>query len=133
VYFTLQADGDFLVLCNIVDGVPILFLRNLDQIGHSEWADSHRETVYVPSDLSANQVPIPVAHAGERVTLMKHICPHGSFMKPMAVIPPDLIENDLPLFGLSDFRCHLCRQPNGFVDRELFEERFEQIYQNTSN
>jgi hypothetical protein len=35
----------------------------MDEIGHSEWADSHQEPLYIPGDLTVGQVPISVERA----------------------------------------------------------------------
>jgi hypothetical protein len=70
VHVTPQALMEYFpIQRNTIDGVPIPFIWNMDEIGHFEWADSHPETVYVPSDSTVGQVPIPVDRAGERITL----------------------------------------------------------------
>jgi hypothetical protein len=44
----------FLVLRNNTDGVRIPFIWNTGEIDHSEWADSHPETGYVPGNVAAD-------------------------------------------------------------------------------
>jgi hypothetical protein len=70
----------FLILCDTIDGVLIPFLRNMDEIDHSEWADSRSEAVCVPGDLTVDQIAIPVDRAGKHITLAGCICVNGSFM-----------------------------------------------------
>jgi hypothetical protein len=63
-------------LRDTIDGVPIPFIWSMDEIDHSERADSHRQTVYVPGDLIADQVPFPVDRAAEPITLV-NLMTHG--------------------------------------------------------
>lgn len=118
----------FVALRNAIDGVPTSFVWNMDEIGHSDWADAHPETVYVPGDFPTAHVPVPVPRTGKRITLVGCICLDGSFMRPMVVIPRHTIDNDLALMGVRDSNCRICHQPSGFIDRELFEEWFTEIF-----
>jgi hypothetical protein len=109
------------LLQRTIEEVPTAFIWNMDEIGHSDWADAHQELVYVPSNFEEDHIPIPVNRAGKRITLVGCICLDGTVMKPMVVIPRHTVDNDLSLLGVSNSNCHICHQPNGFIDRELFE------------
>jgi hypothetical protein len=118
---------------NAIGGIPIPFLSNMDDIGHSKWADSRPETRDLPGDLTASQVPIPVDRAGNGVTILGCICLDGSFTKPMVVILRRTIDNNLQLLGVSHFSCHLRHQSNGFIDRILVEEWLEKTFEKAAN
>jgi hypothetical protein len=57
------------MLRNAPEDDPTAFIWNMDEKGHSDWADAHPETVYVPTDFSADQAPVPVSRAGKRIIL----------------------------------------------------------------
>jgi hypothetical protein len=111
----------FLMLPDAIDDIPATFIWNMDEIGHSDWADAHREAVYVPHDISADHIPVTVSRTGKRSTLVGCICLDGSFMKRMVVIPRHKVDEDLPLLGVSEWNCHICHQSSGFTNRELFD------------
>jgi hypothetical protein len=118
----------FWTLRNTIDNGPAGFVWNMDEIDHSNWADAHPETVYLPGDFPADQVLIPVNRAGKRITLVGCIRLDGSFMKPMVVIPRHTVDKDFPPLGVSDSNCHTCHQRNGFIDRELVNQWFKEIF-----
>jgi hypothetical protein len=98
----------FLTLRDAIDDIPATFIWNMDEISHSDWADAHQEVVYVPGDIDADHIPVPVSRAGKRVTLVACICLNASFMKPMVVISRRTVDEDLPLLGVSEWNCHMC-------------------------
>jgi hypothetical protein len=118
----------FSSLQGVLDGVPPEFVWNMDEIGHADWPDAHDETIFVPGDVTFESFPIPVSRAGKRITLVAGICADGSYLKPMVVIPRHTIDGDLKLFGISERNCAIVHQPNGFIDRELFEEWFVSLF-----
>jgi hypothetical protein len=62
------------------------------------------------------------------VPLIGSICADESSAKPMMIIPRDTVDIDLTLCGVSDRNCHICHQAHGFIDRELFEDWFGEIF-----
>jgi hypothetical protein len=67
----------FLVLRDVIDNIPVMFIWNMDEISHSNWVDAYQETVYVPGNIAGDQVPIDVNRAGKRTTLVGCICLDG--------------------------------------------------------
>jgi hypothetical protein len=55
-----------------MDDVPTSFIWNMDEMGHPNWVNARTETVYVPADLNADTIPIPMNRAGKRITLVAH-------------------------------------------------------------
>jgi hypothetical protein len=118
------------MLGDAIDDMPATFLWNMDEIGHSDSADAHQEAVYVPSDIAAGHVPLPVSRAEKRITLVGGDWLDGSLMKPMVVISRHTVDKDLPLLGVSEWNSHICHQSSGLIDRELFERWFREIFLN---
>jgi hypothetical protein len=109
VHVTVEALMEyFSTLPKAIDDLPTAFIWNMDEIGHSDWADAHADTMFVPSDFESDSVPIPLNRTGERITLVGCICLDGSFTKPMVVIPRHTVDNDLPLLGVSESNCYIC-------------------------
>jgi hypothetical protein len=48
----------------------------------------------------------------------------------MVVISRHTVDHDLRLLDVSDSNCHICHQPSDFIDRQLFEEWFMEIFLN---
>jgi hypothetical protein len=67
----------FLVPRDAVDDILAMFIWSMDEIGHSDWADAHQEAVYVPGDIAADHIPVPVSRAGKRITLVGCLCVDG--------------------------------------------------------
>jgi hypothetical protein len=118
----------FLMLRNAIDDVPLPLLWNMDEIGHSDWTDAHLETVCAPTDLTADQVPVPANRTGKRISLIGCICLAGSFMRPVIAIQGHTIPNDLRLLGVPESNWQICHQPSRFMDRKLFEEWFRETF-----
>jgi hypothetical protein len=48
--------GVFVSLITAIDGVPVHFVLNMDEMGHQDWADRQVQTCYVQTDHIAKVV-----------------------------------------------------------------------------
>jgi hypothetical protein len=84
-------------LVELVDAIPVHFVFNIDELGHQPWADRSEEICYVPSEHSDNEIAFPVPRSDKRITLVGCIGACGAFVKPVIVIPRQIIDADLAL------------------------------------
>jgi CRP-like cAMP-binding protein len=118
----------FEVLERSVQGKPAHFVFNMDEMGHQDWADRKKKTVYVPVDHDADEVDVPVARCGKRITLVGCIALDGSYLKPMVIIPRKTVDYDLAPTGLTDEKVEIVHQPKGYINTQLFDDWFEDIF-----
>jgi hypothetical protein len=100
----------------------------MDEMGYAEWPDAHPDIVYVPRSYTLDTVLIAVSRMGKRITLTGCICADGSFATTMLIILRHTTGSELTMFGVSDRNCHVRHQSNSFIDRELFEWWFVEIF-----
>jgi hypothetical protein len=79
----------------VSEDLPAGLLINLDETGHQEWVDAHRELVMVPVEYSEKTILIPVDRSEKRSTLLGAIAVDGTCLKSMVVVPRITIETEL--------------------------------------
>jgi hypothetical protein len=73
---------DFATRKRRAENVPTAFVWNMDEIGHSDWVDACPELVYVPAEVDADSVPIPVNRGRKGISLeLGCVCADGIFLK----------------------------------------------------
>jgi hypothetical protein len=82
-----QIETHFINLQVRTDGIPAHFIFNVDEMGHSDWADRQNRIVWITSEFGKSTISIPMARSGRRITLVACIALDGSYLKPMFVIP----------------------------------------------
>jgi hypothetical protein len=115
-------------LSQIVEDVPPEFIFNMDEMGHQDYADAMKVTVFIPADDPRDVVPLPVSRAGKRITLVATICADGTYIRPLVIIPRKTVDQDLRLFGINDENCLIRFQESAFIDRELFDLWMEDVF-----
>ena len=74
-------------LSDTIDGVPSNFVFNVDEVGHSEYADSFEKYVIVPASYSGKTAPYPVKKNGKHASCIACISPTGMACKPLFTVP----------------------------------------------
>jgi hypothetical protein len=118
----------FNVLKQKLTGVPAHFIFNMDEMGHSDWADRLDKTVWVSSSYDKKTVPLPVSRNGKRITLVATIALDGSICRPLFIVPRKTIDTDLVLMGLTSEKITVSHQQKGFMVTTIFEKWFGDIF-----
>jgi hypothetical protein len=111
----------------IIDGVRSHFVVNMDETGHQDWADRAEQVCAVPSTRESDHVHLPVSHAGKRTTLMAYIAADGFAITLEIIISRKRIDDDLVLTGLTLEKVIIRSHPKGYVNTQLFDDRFLHI------
>lgn len=103
----------------LVTGLPVDLVANLDEMGYSEFTDARKMTMVVPS-WAPNDDVFPLDRTKKRITILHCIFVDGSSIPPLIVIPRKTIEKELLDAGLIPSKCILIYQKHGFIDTEAF-------------
>lgn len=69
-----------------IEGIPLEFIMNLDEINQQEFEDAETKTVIVPKGFKDSFAPYPIARKGNRSTVLATINDLGVFGRPLFAV-----------------------------------------------
>lgn len=110
-----------------IEGIPLEFIMNLDEMGQQEFEDAEVKTVIVPKGFSDSFAPYPIERKGDRSTVLVTINDLGVFGRPLFTVKRafgDLeVYKKLPLNSLE-----IVHTKKGYVNTRAFQLYIETIF-----
>ena len=76
----LEIENNINQLGRSINGLPIQFIFNIDEMGVSEFEDSRKRTVIVPVDYPHSRAPYPISRSEKHATCLSRINLCGLFV-----------------------------------------------------
>ena len=92
---TFELELNINTLSSLIEGVPIHFIYNVDEMGHQDYADSHTKFVIVPNDFEGLVAPYSVSRKGQRCSCLACINPNGLASIPQFIVPRATIDEEM--------------------------------------
>ena len=102
-----------------IQNVPHRFCFNIDEMGHSEFADAVSKTVIVPFNYEYEEAQIPVNRSGKHASCIACISPTGLFCPPQYAIQRRTIDNNLYNYVSKD-SLQVVETDSGYVNTQSF-------------
>ena len=91
----LDLENNLEQLKNIINGLPIPFIFNLDEFGQQDFADAVEKVVIVPQNYNKATAQCPVNRNGKRSSCLACISPMGIFGKPQIAVSRSTIDSEI--------------------------------------
>ena len=118
------------LLAEVLEGVPIGWLFNLDETGQQDFVDSRELCVVVPSNSeSAEHAVYKVDRNGKRCTALHCISSDGKFLKPLFILPRKTIDAEV-FDEISPDDVMFAETKTGFINTEAFCRWFDEVFIN---
>ena len=88
-----EIDQYYKTLKEVVDGVPVSLVFNIDEAGEDDYVDSYAFNVIVSSEYEENTISVPVRRNSKRATLLHCVCADGTYTKPLLILPRKSIDS----------------------------------------
>lgn len=115
------------LLSRKVKGIPLQFVFNLDEMGHSDFADAQRHSVIVPINYNKTSAPFPVSRATKHATCLACINPYGLFCKPQYVVQRSSVDSEI-FDHLSPESFQIVHTESGFINYDAFSHWFTSVF-----
>lgn len=106
-------------LKELVEGVPINFIFNLDEVGIQEWADAQQQTVIVPSNYEKSTAPYEANRNGKRSSILVCISPNGLVGVPQYCVQRKTIDSELYRY-VDRESLQIVHTESGFINTNSF-------------
>lgn len=110
-----------------IEGIPLEFIMNLDEMGQQEFEDAEVKTVIVPKGFKDSFAPYPIERKGDRSTVLATINDLGVFGRPLFAVKRtfgDLeVYRKLPLNSLE-----IVHTKKGYVNTRAFQLYIKTIF-----
>ena len=115
-------------LQELLKGVPIGWLFNLDETGEQDFVDSRTITVIVPSSTcTSTRTRYSVDRNGKRATVLHCICSDGKYLPPLFVLPRKTVDVDI-FDEINQDDVMFAESPTGFMNTEIFCKYIDQVF-----
>lgn len=115
-----KIEANYLQLRNLIHEVPIPFCFNIDEMGHTDYADAPIKTVIVPFNYNKMEAQHPVERSCKRASVIACISPIGLVCPPQfAIESRNTIDKKLFKY-VSSNSVQLVGTDSGFVNTESF-------------
>lgn len=102
-----------------IQGVPIKFVYNLDEMGTSEFEDSRQQTVIVPITYPYTTAPYSISRAEKHSTCLACINLDGLFGKPQYVVQRSTFDTEIYNY-LDPEEIQIVHTDSGYINTESF-------------
>lgn len=110
-----------------VKGIPLRFVMNLDEMGHSDYEDARKISLIVPYTYQKASVPYPVSRATKHSTCLACINPYGLFCKPLYIVQRSSMDSEI-YDHLSPESFQMVHTESGFINSDAFFYWFTKVF-----
>ena len=114
-------------LKELVEGVPMDFIYNLDEVGIQEWADSEQKTVIVPANYEKASAPYEVNRNSKRSSILVCVSPNGLVGVPQYCVQRKTIDSELYRY-LSKETLQIVNTESGFINTNSFAHWLNTVF-----
>ena len=115
------------ILKTRINGVPLRFVLNLDEMGHSDFEDAQQIHLIVPINYTKSTVPYPVSRATKHATCLACINAFGLFCPPQYIIQRTSIDSEI-YDHLSPETFQVVHTESGYINTDAFSHWFTTIF-----
>lgn len=119
----IQIENNINQLKSSIQGIPIDFIFNLDEMGCSEYEDRQERTVIVPIQYKYSTAPYPVSRTEKHATCLACINLNGLFCPPQYVVQRSTIDSELYNF-LDPESIQIVNSESGYVNSQSLTNWF---------
>lgn len=112
-------ESNLMELRQAIQNVPINFCFNIDEMGHSEFADAVIKTVIVPINYEHEEAQIPVDRSGKHASCIACISPKGLFCPPQYTIQRKTIDDNIYNY-ISKESLQIVETDSGYINSQSF-------------
>lgn len=105
--------------------IPAEFVANADEGGYNDWVDQMKGKAFVLRGMSN---VFGVKRSSKRSTLMGCVFLDGSFLKLYYIISRKTVDTEMLNTGLTSNYIDIERSATGFINSELFEHWFKNVF-----
>ena len=115
------------ILYEKINGIPLPFIFNIDEVGEQRYTDACEKYVIVPWSYDKLTVPIPVERDGRRSSVLVCISPNGQTCPPQYAITRTTIDSELFRYIPPD-QIQLVHTDSGFINTKSMIYWFEESF-----
>lgn len=123
----LSIDLNLNILSELIEGVPIQFIINIDEVGNQDFADAEIKTLIAPAEYSKLYAYYPVTRSSNRSSCIAAISPAGLVCIPQIAVTRTTLDTEiyehLPVDSVQ-----IVHTDNGYINSNSFENWFKTIF-----
>lgn len=114
-------------LSQIIQGIPIEFVFNCDEMGEQTWADAQTQTLIVPVGFPYEYAPYPVSRSGRHASVLVAINPLGMAGEPQFTVPRENLDSEIYQV-IHKSAIQVVHTKKGYVTTDSFKYWFENSF-----
>ena len=123
----ISIDMNLNVLSELIEGVPINFVFNIDEVGNQDFADAEIKTLIAPAGYNQLYAYYPVTRSCSRSSCIAAISPAGLVCSPQIAVTRATLDEELYEYIPAD-SVQVVHTSNGYINSLSFENWFNTLF-----